>query len=298
MKDFQAEVINLLQERNPERIFEETTVLKNNDTVKNGIICKLKNVNYAPTIYIDDLYELYTNNEIDMKRVVEETESRMNDSDLPFEFDVNRLREFSDVKGNICYKLVNKSRNQDRLKEKVYSDYLDLAIMFEIRINDDLSIDVTNELIQIWDVSIEELMSVAAKNTKKLVQPQVLPLDTVIRNMGRPVPEDFTSPLLMITNENRLLGATVIMYEGLLKSIAEYMNEKKLYILPSSIHECLLLPYSVLENPEDISYLSDLVHSVNKYEVVPEEYLSDSIYAYSLSTDSIEVVENIDSSAA
>ena len=58
------------------------------------------------------------------------------------------------------------------------------------------------------------------------------------------------------------------------------------YILPSSIHETLLIP--VADNME-LDYLTSMVREVNATQVTPEEQLSDNVYIYRRATDSIEL---------
>ena len=65
--------------------------------------------------------------------------------------------------------------------------------------------------------------------------------------------------------------------------------ERDVLILPSSIHEVLLLP-----DEEGISYdeLSQMVAQINYSEVLPQDRLSNQVYRYSRKSDSIEVVSD------
>lgn len=56
------------------------------------------------------------------------------------------------------------------------------------------------------------------------------------------------------------------------------------YILPSSVHEVLLIP---ADNQISMSTLSSMVRDVNSSQLAREEILSDHVYYYSLETDQI-----------
>lgn len=62
------------------------------------------------------------------------------------------------------------------------------------------------------------------------------------------------------------------------------MLEKDLVILPSSIHEVLLIPY---EDHICFEELTDTVSHINRAEVPVEDRLSDQVYLYSRSLDAV-----------
>ncbi len=71
-------------------------------------------------------------------------------------------------------------------------------------------------------------------------------------------------------------GAATILYKALLKNIAEQVRAN-LVILPSSIHECVLLRKTIETNYQQ---LKEMVHEVNEEMVVHEEWLSEHVYRY------------------
>ena len=79
----------------------------------------------------------------------------------------------------------------------------------------------------------------------------------------------------ILTNTNRTNGAGVILYPNVLKEFAEEMGHD-FYIIPSSIHETILLPML----GDDWEALSQMVKEVNATQLAPEEVLSDHVYEY------------------
>ena len=70
--------------------------------------------------------------------------------------------------------------------------------------------------------------------------------------------------------------AAAILYEGVLEKIAKYLGEDY-HVIPSSVHEVIIIPKSFGESRE---YLDELIQEVNTYHVDAEEVLSDHAYYY------------------
>ncbi len=81
--------------------------------------------------------------------------------------------------------------------------------------------------------------------------------------------------MYILTNKERLRGAASILDFDYLKDFAENMDCRSIAVLPSSIHECILIP--VRENT-DTSGFSDMVREVNLSELAPEDVLVNRAY--------------------
>ena len=71
----------------------------------------------------------------------------------------------------------------------------------------------------------------------------------------------------------------------MLKEFADSQGSD-LVILPSSIHEVLLVPY---KERLDFEYLRQMVRNINGLEVPPEDQLSDEVYLYERGRDAIRI---------
>ena len=80
----------------------------------------------------------------------------------------------------------------------------------------------------------------------------------------------------ILSNEGRMYGAVSMLYPGFMQELADKLDAN-LYILPSSIHEVILIAQT---GQEDIAFLKNMVKEVNDTQVLPEEILSDSVYYY------------------
>ena len=93
------------------------------------------------------------------------------------------------------------------------------------------------------------------------------------------------TPLWVLTNRQRIQGASCILYPGLLKRLAA--EKRNFYLLPSSIHEVILLAEQGSETPQR---LKDMIAEVNRTQVAPEEVLSDSLYYYDFREENVKIV--------
>ena len=95
-------------------------------------------------------------------------------------------------------------------------------------------------------------------------------------------------PFYVLTNSCGINGAVCMLYPQVLKNFAEGM-EHDILILPSSIHEVLLLPD---ENDVPYEHLSNLVTSINQSEVPSHERLSNQVYRFSRSENRLQAISN------
>ena len=77
-----------------------------------------------------------------------------------------------------------------------------------------------------------------------------------------------------------------MLYDGLLRDFARKTG-RNFYIIPSSIHEVILIPDTL---DMDIRYMKAMVKEVNGTEVALDEVLSDNVYRYDIDTDRIEMM--------
>lgn len=94
-----------------------------------------------------------------------------------------------------------------------------------------------------------------------------------------------TPTMYILTNTAGINGATTMIYKDVIRNFAKE-HDTDFYILPSSIHEVILVPYEERISKEE---LKDMVGEVNCTQVALEEVLSDRVYIYRRDTNMIEI---------
>ena len=80
--------------------------------------------------------------------------------------------------------------------------------------------------------------------------------------------------MYVLTNSEQQLGSGLIVHDKVLRHILDTVGED-IYVLPSSIHELIVIPSSVVD---DENYLTKMVHEINQNEVESKDRLSDDVY--------------------
>jgi hypothetical protein len=88
------------------------------------------------------------------------------------------------------------------------------------------------------------------------------------------------TPLYVLSNEQGQDGAAAITRPDIMRTITEKFGP--VYVLPSSIHEVLILPQDAIpgSKEENIRNLRQTIYEINRSEVLPEERLSDRLYQH------------------
>jgi len=203
---------------------------------------------------------------------------------------LDEIENFADgqfVLSNVVYQLINKQRNVDFLDSVPHKEFLDLALIYRVVLsvgNEGISSYVVrNDFLSVTSISIEELDEAAKKNTISKLGTCCLNLEEVVGDYS--LHDEATPQLYVLTNEVRNNGAVLMSYSSVLSEIAGKLGGN-LIILPSSIHEVLLLA----EDTEiSITDLRSMVESVNQKEVLAEEVLSNNVYRFVKDTGVVEL---------
>ena len=240
------------------------TVTKNNGTRRTGILFKQTDSNLAPTIYLEEFYQKYLKGQ----QVPDLADSICNiyqEIRVKKTCDCQNLFDFENVKEHIVYKLIRRDANEELLKQIPYEPFLDLAVVYYIQIDNtrfgSAAIQIRNEHLRYWRVEKEEIRRFAEKNTPRIYPVQIR---QIVRFM------------YVATNEQCSLGAAVMRYPDFREKVRG-MIRGDFYILPSSIHEVILVPESFGLEPER---MAEMVKEINQTGVAPEEVLSDSVYYF------------------
>lgn len=261
-------------------------VIKNNGHEMDGLVIMEKGRDIAPTIYLDSFYKMYTQGE-NIKNIIRQIEIIYRENRDNITFDVNILKNFDTIQDKIVYKVVNYKSNEKLLSQVPHKRILDLAVVFYCLLDNGDGKSATaliyNNNLKNWNVTIDDVYKAALKNTPDLLHCRISSMSALFDKCGVNVDgkevdlKDYVpSDMYVLTNETKINGAACILYDNVLYDFAQKLG-KDLYILPSSIHEVILLPkLPIFEKNE----LVNMVREVNTEGVAADEILSDNVYEY------------------
>lgn len=265
---------------------------KNNGLVLQAITIREKEDAACSVIYVDQFLDEIENGEISLCNAVSRiinTYTNSQDGDKLSEIVRNLNKE--KILSSVTCQIINLEKNAGRLTRIPHEEFLDLAVIYRVRMDKEntYSFTITGEICRKYSISLEDLHIAAVKNMEKegfTVQTLASVIEEITGMQEETISENcFTAYVL--TNKSRLDGATVMMYGKHFSRIARKLNTD-LYVLPSSIHEVLAVPDDGI-NPYE---LKTIVHDVNSGVVSDDEILSENIYRYSMEKDTFEIVKN------
>lgn len=272
-------------------------VRKNNGVILHGLLVLGENQNVAPTIYLDTFLEAYEAGAT-FKSILQGLLDICREEVLKEAVDMKFFRSFEKVRDRICYRLIGRKGNEELLEDIPYIEFLDLAICFYYAYHGESlgegTILVHNSHMELWDTCTAELFGLAKRNTQRLFPwvcssiAEVLGEITGEEDLQEPAEEEFLQevPMQVLSNEKRTQGAVCMLYPGLLDKLAGE-GKRNFYILPSSVHEVILLEDTGAGAAPE---LKKMVTEVNRTQVAPEEVLSDSLYYYDSADKRVKII--------
>lgn len=257
--------------------------------------------NIAQMIYLDNFYSSYQQGR-ELPLLMEKISS------MQIAYD-KRFPEGAILGSNSMPEIMESAANWDTARESVLMEAVgcsksgtmlagqphtrmgDLAVIYKVVLGHDtedrVEISITNQMMSCYGITLEELHEQAAKNMEKLYPAHLYDLNGVVETtMDISTPDktenflDHKNPIdktmLVLTNQDRIYGACVLFYPGILDQI-NAMCPEGFYIAPSSVHESIIIPKAEWI---DVKCVDDMIKDINEACVHPEEQLSDYTHEY------------------
>ena len=280
---------------------------KNNKAVYTGLHISRKGMEAEPLVYLDDYFKQYQNGNMTVSEAVEcvVRASRKKGPSV----EIRQFLEYENVKDSIVYRLINTEMNRELLDDLPHMEFLDLSVVFCCLVMEEEDnpafIWIHNIHMKLWDVTVEELYWAASENTQRLEKPELMNIEEILYDVlpeeGFSLNENYRSmeektagnndaastvPVYVLSSRKRLQGAACMLYPDLLRKIADRMDSSY-YIIPSSIHELLLIPAAGFADRDE---LKAMICEINDTHVAPEERLSYSLYGYDRKENKVEIL--------
>ena len=280
-------------------------ITKNNGIVLDGVTLLKEGEVASPNIYLNSYFESYQMGK-PLTAIMEDIICCYERAKEETVLNVVDILDFKAVKDKIVLRLINYDKNKEQLKECPHKRFLDLAITFRYVASKDAmglaSSLVCNKEFEMWNVDLEDLYQLALFNTMREFPWQMESLVKVVADcFGNRLPEHLKAELMedieslenaenrvnmyVLTNDAGLNGATCILYDNVIKNFAK-VQECNVFILPSSIHEVMLVPENAETEPE---FLENLVLDANQSAVGLIDLLSNHVYYYDREKEKIYI---------
>lgn len=280
---------------------EVREIMKNNGVMLQGLIItpEMDGVqNVVPTIYLNDLFKAYKAG-MDFTAVINKLLTAYRENTPKECIDMEFFRSFEKVRSRICFRLIGRAKNEELLEDVPHKDFLDLAVCFYYAYQGEPlgegTILIHNSHMEMWGITVDDLWEAASINTPELKHGRIENMEDILKEAlaGQYSSDGECScymershvPMLVITNAERVYGAAVVMYSGMLKQVAD-KSSSDMFILPSSLHEVIAIPVS---EKREAAELKEMVMEVNRKVLRPEEVLSDNVYIYRREQDRLEI---------
>lgn len=292
-----------------QRVDKETKIdvhetAKNNGITYYGMVIMKKGCNVSPNIRLDGFYASFKERISSLEEIADEIMNIFESEQRKNNLNVNFFTDFQRAKERIMFKIVNYEGNKKRLENLPHIKYLDLAVTFYYSVEQkeipqiNASIQIERSHLDLWGIDEGTLYDLAMENTVKKMPASFRTIYDIIINIleedgitpGKKAIEDFKEktdevPMYVLTNGKNYFGAAVLYYPGVLKKIGQTL-ESDLIMLPSSIHEVILLP---AEKWTDYESLNEMIEDINENHVAKEEVLSNHFYYYDLEKDQLRM---------
>ncbi len=285
-----AILIQMQQLLEPGTTISLQTICKNNGLKLDGLVISSQSSNLSPTIFLNYYFE---RQDIfpDLNAICRDIQRTYEQNRTEESFDADFFTNYSAIKDRIAFRLIHYKKNKELLETVPYVRYLDLAVVFYCLLHltetGNATVLIHNSHLKLWNITKKQLYKQACQTT-----PRLLPYD--FRNISAllgsqddvDTPPSFC-PMYVLTNSQKLYGASCMLYPGILEAISEKLRHD-LFLLPSSIHEMILLP---AENRSSHKELSEMVAQINQTELAADEILSSHVYYYSRAEQALHICD-------
>ena len=180
-EDFICFIQTKMQERMGEEVqIQIQQVVKNNNIVLDGLCIAEKDSSIAPTIYLNGYYRQYEEGRT-VPEILDAMQETYEKNRKEINFDPSFYADFTCVQPHLMCRVINRQKNEERLKQVPWRPFLNLAIVvccyFEDEVIGNGSILVYQNHLNGWGITEEELFRVAR--------------DLVLSEIGETLQDDF-----------------------------------------------------------------------------------------------------------
>ena len=286
-------MMNMERANNVATIVAEKTGLNANavevrkgDFLQIAINIRKESSSISPNIYIDNY------DDMEDEEIAEIVVNRYDDikDNIP-NYDLNSILDYNKAKNNLRLCIRRKTSNEDDVKMPFLDMELFVRVEFENTGEEMASVTIKKTILDKWDISAEQLFADAMENmTDKwggdnlgnIILSGFSDLKTIDEFINN-INAGSEMAMYTIGTRDKYWGASIITNTEILSKIADKLDDD-LIILPSSIHEIIIVPKELANDG-----MTAMVQAINADCVSETDQLSDHIYEFNRSTNEVRV---------
>jgi hypothetical protein len=200
---------------------------------------------------------------------------------------------YDSIKDLLEVNAISEKYNRDVLAGTKYRVLGDIAIVYFINAdNRDLG-EVMKAIPVLNAISIKQIENDALLNSMTRNPAVIKSMDSEIESIiGTQIPKDEATSMMYIASvPSKKFGACVLAYPGFFEQAAATVGGSY-YVIPSSVHELILVKDSGDLCDDGINELKNEIELINRTVHAREDILSDNLYHYDAESQKFEVVED------
>ena len=243
-------------------------------------------------ISVTEAYTAYVKDEADVKTIANAMVDRTVEALLNAPIisnGINDIQNYDVMKNKLVMEVVSAETNAELLETVPHKDIEDMAVIYRFDVKDIVgegaSVIVTNKMLDNYDITPDQLHADAVKNAPEIRPIVIQGMAEVLAKqmgvedlemLGLNVPPE-QEQIFVASVPDNVHGAGVLAYEDFMDKASERVGNQSFFILPSSIHELLIVPDNGMM---DLRSLEQMVREVNATTVDPSDKLTDNVYHY------------------
>lgn len=268
-------------------------IKRNNQVRQEGMVVREKGDGISSILPVFELYGKYQESK-SMRQAVTAALKMLEEK--PKILEKSLPKTWAEARGKIHAELVYYEWNKDALENVPYQRFLNFAVVYRMEVpmleECEAGMRVNYHLMEMWGITKEQLHKTAMENLENETY-QIRLISKVLGELMGTVsemPEDTTGEYVL-SNARCRYGAVGMLRKDILQGFSERIGGN-FYILPSSVHELILVPEIF---PICTKYLKAMVREVNEGTVIREEWLSEDVYYYDCEKHEVKICDAKDS---
>ncbi len=293
--EFKNAVLQEMEAQNQDLSFGITHVEKLQGLSYDALAVGREGSNISAMVDLNKAFEYYQESDdfgetlSDLQRAVDNGLERMP------QIDFSILDDYDKVKEHLEVQMIPVRGNEAQLLKLPHEVTGDIAMVYRVDLDQSQNMAsstlVTNDMLGAYGITEEKLHADAMDYAPRNRPACFKSISDVLNELsGGAFPNEGDAPFYVATMEGNEQGAGAIMYPGFLDMAAEKLGGD-LYILPSSVHEVLILHDAKDFNTAEFN---EMIATINAAEVKPEERLSDHAYHYDSEAHLLELATDYD----